>query len=303
MQGAPCYIWDAMIEWNDLRVLLAVARAGTLAGAAAALRVNATTVGRRLSALEEALSVRLFDRTPDGYGLTQAGRDLMAHAERMEREAQAAEREVAGADERAAGLVRLATTETLATRFLLPHLPRFLEQHPQIQLEISTTIRPIVLSRGEADISVRLTRPREPDVVAQRLGDIHLALYAARGYLAAHGTPAHPEESLRGHRVVLFAASRAFDIENAWFAPRLLGAHVVLRSDSVSAIFAAAVAGLGIALLPVLVAEKEPGLVRLPTGLEVEPRVIWQGVHRDLIRSARVRAVTAFLAEVVAAVG
>jgi len=289
-----------MLQWNDLRVLLAVARAGTLAGAAAALRINATTVGRRLSALEEALAVRLFDRTPDGYALTQAGRDLLAHAERMEHEVQAAERAVTAADQRPAGVVRLATTEMLATRFLVPHLPRLLGRHPQIQLAIATTTRPIVLARGEADITVRLTRPREPDIVAQRLGAIHLALYAARTYLAAHGAPERPEHSLLGHRVVLFAPSRAFDVENSWFAARLGDAQVVLRSDSVSAIYAATLAGLGIALLPVLVAGREPELVRLPTGLEAEPRIIWQGVHRDLMKSARVQAVMSFLADVVA---
>ena len=289
-----------MLQWNDLRVLLAVARAGTLAGAAAALRINATTVGRRLSALEEALAVRLFDRTPDGYALTQAGRDLLAHAERMEHEVQAAERAVTAADQRPAGVVRLATTEMLATRFLVPHLPRLLGRHPQIQLAIATTTRPIVLARGEADITVRLTRPREPDIVAQRLGAIHLALYAARTYLAAHGAPERPEHSLRGHRVVLFAPSRAFDVENSWFAARLGDAQVVLRSDSVSAIYAATLAGLGIALLPVLVAGREPELVRLPTGREAEPRIIWQGVHRDLMKSARVQAVMRFLADVVA---
>lgn len=301
VQRNLCYTSDVMIEWNDLRVLLALSRAGTLAGAATCLRVNATTVGRRIGALEEALSVRLFDRPQGGYALTQAGRDLLVHAERMEREVLAAERQVHAADAREEGLVRLAMTETLATRFLAPHLSRFYERHPQIQLEISATIRPVLLGRGEADISVRLSRPQEPDVVAHRLGDIHLALYASRSYLHNHGTPAHPEKALSGHNVVLFAASRAFELENEWFAPRLEGARVVLRSDSVSAIYAATVSGLGIALLPILVAEQEPTLQRLPTGKAVEPRVIWQGIHKDLQRSARIRAVTGFLSEVVAA--
>jgi DNA-binding transcriptional LysR family regulator len=289
-----------MLEWSDLRVFLALERAGTLAAAAAALGINATTVGRRLTSLEEALAVRLFDRTPDGFTLTQAGRDLLLHAEHMERAALAVERELAGADQRASGVVRLYTTEMLATRFLAPHLPRFFDRHPAIQLEISASPRNLLLARGEADIMVRLTRPREPDVVARRLGAIHLALYAARSYLDAHGLPPHPEESLRGHRVILFAASRAFDVENQWFAARLDGATVAVRSDSVSSVYAAAVAGAGIALLPVSVAEHEPALVRLHTGIEAEPREIWQGVHRDLLRSARVRAVTDFLAEVVA---
>jgi DNA-binding transcriptional LysR family regulator len=284
-----------MTDWNDLRYFLAVLRGGTLAAAGAALGINATTVGRRLTSLEEEIGARLFDRTPDGYVPSHAGRDLAPFAERMEREALAMEREIAGADQRLAGVVRLATTEMLATRFLAPHLPRFHEQHPAIRLEVSGQARSVLLARGDADVSLRLSRPRENDVVVRCLARIHLALYASRAYVAAHGT------SLDGGGVILFAESRAFELENAWLAPRVAGARVVLRSDSVSTIFAACVAGAGIALLPRTVAEREPDLVHLDGDSEPEPREIWQGVHRDVARSARVQAVTRFLAEVVAA--
>ncbi|MFO0569664.1 MAG: LysR family transcriptional regulator [Polyangiaceae bacterium] len=112
-----------MIDWDDLRVFLAVGRRGTLAKAASALGINATTVGRRLEKLEETAGARLFDRTPDGYALTSAGRDLLPRAERMEAEALALERAVRGADQREAGTVRLSVTEMLGTRFIAPHLP------------------------------------------------------------------------------------------------------------------------------------------------------------------------------------
>jgi DNA-binding transcriptional LysR family regulator len=290
-----------MIDWNDLRTFLAIYRSGTLAGAAALLRINPTTVGRRLTALEEQTGTRLFDRTPSGYVLSHPGRDLVPHAERMEREALAVERAISGADQRLSGVVRLSTTEMLGTRFLGPHLPRFHARHPEITLDLSCTLRSVSLGHREADIALRLSRPVEEDVVARRLASIHLALYASRAYIDRHGRPEDAGSSLRGHRVLMFAASRAFTLENMWLEPRLDGAAVVLRSDSVSSLYSAAVAGAGIALLPRTVADHEPQLVCLATDPAPVPREIWQGVHRDLLRSARVQAVLAFLAEVVAA--
>src|SRR5262245_8547799 len=114
-----------MLDWDDLRYFLAVFRAGNLAKAAADLRIADTTVGRRLVALEEKSGVKLFDRTPDGYVPTPAGRAIVPHAERMEAEVLAMEREVGGADDRLAGIVRVTATEMLATRFIAPHLPAF----------------------------------------------------------------------------------------------------------------------------------------------------------------------------------
>jgi DNA-binding transcriptional LysR family regulator len=284
-------------DWNDLRYFLAVQRSGTLAAAAGEVGSNATTVGRRVTALEEEVGARLFDRTPDGWVLTQAGADLLGHAERVEREVAAAARAVAGADQRVAGRVRLATTEMLATRFIVPRLPAFHERHPDVTLEVACAARHVSLARREADVLLRLTRPREPDVVARELLRIELSLFAAQRYLDVAGRPA--DGSLAGHRVVLFHDSAAFALENAWFESRLEGARVVLRSDSVSAVYAAAVAGVGVALLPRGVAEREPGLERLATPEPPEPRTVWQGVHRDLARNARVRAVLTFVTDTV----
>jgi DNA-binding transcriptional LysR family regulator len=254
-------------------------------------------VGRRLTTLEERVGARLFDRTPEGYALTTAGRDLVRHAERMEDEALALERAVLGADQRIAGSVRVTATEMIATRFIMPHLPGFHARHPELAIEIECSNRNISLVRREADIALRLARPREENVVTRRLADIPLALYASPEYLRARGTPADPERSLRDHSALLFADTRAFRLENTWFEARLDGAQIALRSDSVSSIFAAAVAGVGIALLPRAAAERDAGLVRVETTTSPEPRVIWQTVHEDLQRNARVRAVMAFLAE------
>jgi DNA-binding transcriptional LysR family regulator len=290
-----------MLDWDDLRVLLAIQRAGNLAGASTALGINPTTVGRRLTALEERAATRLFDRTPDGYVLTAAGRDILPRAHRMEAEALAVERGLAGADQRLAGVVRVTVTEMLATRFVAPHLTRFARSFPEITLDLWCTNALVSLARREADVALRLARPRENDVVSKQLAEIELSLYASRGYLEGNGTPPDPDTSLAGHAVIGFATTPPFRRENDWFDARIAGARVVLRSDSVSSIYAAAAAGVGIGLLPHVIAEADGSLVRLPTKTSPAPRVIWQAVHVDLRTSARVRAVTDFLAEILAA--
>lgn len=287
-----------MIDWDDLRFFLAVHRTGSLAGAASQLGINPTTVGRRLNGLEERAKTRLFDRTPDGFVPTAAGRDIVARAERMEAEALGVERDIEGADQRLEGVVRLTATEMLVTRFIAPHLPRFAARHPAITLALWCTNAVVSLARREADIALRLARPREPDVVSRQLAAIELALYASRGYLDDHGAPADAEASLAGHAVIGFASTPPFRVENAWFDPRAEGARVVLRSDSVSSIYAATAAGLGIALLPRAVADQDPALVRIATSTSPAPRVIWQTLHKDLRGSARIRAVTDFLGEI-----
>ncbi len=284
-----------MLDWDDLRYFLAVHRAGTLAGAAQALHINPTTVGRRLAALEEQVGARLFDRTPDGYLVTQAGSDLLPRAERMEGEAIALEREIAGADRRFEGVVRVNVTEMLATRFITPHLPKFNEQYPGIVLDMNCSNRAVNLGRREADIALRLARPHEENVVTRRIATIHLTLYAAQSYLDRKGLPEEPEKSLAGHDLILFADSRAFSKENDWFTTRLEGARVVMRSDSVSFIFGAVLQGVGIALLPRAAADSEPRLVNIPIETGPEPRVVWQTVHRDLKDTARIRVVLDFI--------
>ena len=151
-----------MLDWDDLRYFLSVCRAGTLARAAADLGINPTTVGRRLGALEETVQARLFDRTPSGYVLTAAGRELVPRAEKMEAEALALERAVLGADLRPSGRVRVTVTEMLATRFIVPHLSRFAERHPEVTIELECTNRSVDLGRREADIALRGGRPPLP---------------------------------------------------------------------------------------------------------------------------------------------
>ena len=287
-----------MFDWDDLRYFLAIYRAKSLARAASDLGIEDTTVGRRLSALEEKAGTKLFDRTPEGYALTPAGRAVLPRAERMEAEALALEREVSGADGRLEGSVRVTASEVLATRFIAPYIPSFARAHPNLALDLVCTNEVLSLSRREADVALRLSQPREEDVITKELSPIPLALYASKAYVDAHGLPEAPERTLAGNTVILFAATRHFRWENDWFEPRAVEARIALRSDSVSSIVSATMAGLGIALLPRAVADPEPTLVRIETETTPRPRIIWQTIHRDMRKTARVRAVTDFLEKI-----
>ena len=283
---------QAMFDWDDVRYFLTLQRHATLAAAGAALTLDPTTVGRRLLKLEEELGARLFDRTPNGYVLTEAGHRLLPRAERIEREALGVERDVAGEDQKLEGVVRLTATEMLTTRFIAPQLRRFRERYPEIQLELQCTNLDVNLARREADIALRLARPTQEDLIIKRLSFIHLGLYASIEYVDRFGLP---NESLAGHQMILFANTRPFRRENEWAEARMDGARVALRSDSVSATYSATVAGTGIGLLPCLVADHDRHLVRIPLPGAPEPRQVWQAVHKDLRDSARIRAVLEFL--------
>ena len=287
-----------MFDWDDVRFFLAVHREHNLARAAAALGVDATTVSRRLGALESTLGARLFDRTSNGYRLTDAGTRILARAERMEDEAMAVARDVAGDDQRLEGVVRLTATEMLSTRFIAPLLGRFNARYPDIVLDLVCTSKDLDLSRREADVALRLSRPRQDDLVVKRLFDIELGLYASRDYLAEHGMPDLAEPPLTDHAVLLFADTPGFRRENTWMEERVGGARVAIRCDSVSSVYSAAAAGVGIALLPCHVADAEARLQRLHVDGAPAPRQVWQAVHRDLHGAARIRAVLDFLGRI-----
>lgn len=282
-----------MFDWDDVRFFLAVGREGNLARAATTLGLDATTVGRRIGCLERELGARLFDRTARGFTLTAAGRRLLPRAEGMEREALALDLDLAGEDQKLEGRVRLTSTEMIATRFIAPFLARFHERYPGIHLDLWCTNRDVDLGRREADIALRLSRPRQDDIVVKKLLSIELGLYASEDYVERHGMPR--SGALEGHRFVLFADTRPFQRENAWLERHVGQGEVVLRSDSVSSLMSAAQGGLGIALLPCHVAERTAGLVRTPLEGSPEPRVVWQAVHRELQGAARIRAVLEFL--------
>lgn len=292
---------QARIAWDDLRYVLAVHRTGTYAGASAQLKIDPTTVARRIAVLEKQVGARLFDRTRAGHVTTEAGAALLPRAERMEAEALALERELTGADQRLSGTVRISTTEFIAARFIAPQLPRFAARYPNVCLVLLCSQRNADLARREADIAIRLTRPREPDVVARRVWHVDLSLFASRGYVEQRGRPRLSGSDLRRHDAIAFASSRAFASENAWLEERLAQTRVVLRSDSVATVYNACASGLGLALLPRIVASRDAALVQVADAEGLEPRGLWQAVHEDLAKTPKIRIVVDFLRDILSA--
>ncbi|GEJ55357.1 LysR family transcriptional regulator [Anaeromyxobacter diazotrophicus] len=291
----PRYV-PGMLAWDDLRIFLAVHRTRSHAGAARALRVAPTTVGRRLAALEAAVGARLFTRAPEGLAATAAARALLPRAERVEAEVLEAERELAGADARATGTVRITCGDGWATYVLAPALPAFLAAHPGLTVELVGDVRAVDLTRGEADVALRHFRPRERSLVARRLGDERLGLYAAPAYLARRGTP-RTAQDLAAHDLVLFERELDRAPGQAWLREVAAGARVALRTRTTTAMHAACAAGAGVALLMAEVVASDPRYVRVLPRLEPPPNEIWAVTHPDLRAAARVSVALRWLTE------
>jgi DNA-binding transcriptional LysR family regulator len=279
-----------MQDWNDLRLVLAVSRSGSLAGAAAALAVNHSTVFRRLGALEQALGVRLFERLPGGvYAATAAGERMAATAERVETEAAALDREIAGGDRRLTGSLRVTASETLAYRLLTPLIGRFRAEHPGITVELVIDNRVLSLSRREADVALRVTRPREGELHGRKLASIAWSLYAARP-LARRLAPRR-DLQLDGLPLIGWETGAAEINAATWLQQRSRADSIVYRTNSLVNQLMAAKAGIGVAVLPCYLGDPETDLVCLaPEPIPALERELWIVTHADLRGTARVRA-------------
>jgi DNA-binding transcriptional LysR family regulator len=288
-----------VLDWSDYRVFLSVARTGTLSAAARLLRVNQSTISRRLAALETSAGARLFDRTPTGYLLTTAGEAVRGRVEDLESQAIAIERQLLGRDTRPTGQVRLAASDSLAAWFLVPRLAGFYERYPGISLQLVTGNQAVNLAQREADISLRLTKPKEPNLVARRLAQAAWSLYASADYLALHGKPT-AKGRLRGHRVIGLDTELRGTVGARWLAKHGTLGDVALTCNTLVSQAAAVVAGLGLGPLPCVFADREPSLHRARPGI-IGHHDLWLVVHPDLRSSARVRAVMDYLSELVLA--
>jgi DNA-binding transcriptional LysR family regulator len=283
------------LNWSALKDFLAVAETGSLSAAARRLGVSQPTLTRRMAALERDLQAELFRRSPRGFELTEVGEALLEPARRMEDEAHAAAIAVTGHDRELAGVVRITATEGLANDWLAPELARFREAHPRIVLEVLVQNTVLNVLRREADIAIRLNRPQQPELVARRVGELQLGLFASRSYLAAHGDPRTLDE-LAAHQAVAFDEADRYTGAGRWIERRLAAADVVYRANTLGAQRAAIRAGLGIGAQSCFIAARDPELVRVLPDAEVRFE-IWLVTHPGLRRSARIRAVYDFLAK------
>ncbi|WP_208721297.1 LysR family transcriptional regulator [Corallococcus aberystwythensis] len=264
------------LDWDDLRGFGALARAGSLSAAARELKVSHATVGRRIAALEEVLGRGLFDRRADGYVLTAEGAGVLELAADMEERAQGILRR-AGQEAGLTGTVRLTAPEPLAERLLIPRLAALHRRHPGIVLEVVSDPRSLNLAKREADLAVRLARPRQGELVTRRLASLAYGVYAA------------PDGDTSAW--VGLDDSLAHIPEAQWLARNAAGARVVLRANTLTGQLAAVRAGFGKALLPRWFADEEGGLIALPPPAPPPERESWLVVHPDLKDVPRVRAV------------
>ncbi len=284
------------MDWDDLRFFLALARRGNLSEAARDLHVAQSTMGRRLASLEASLGVRLLNRTPDGYIPTQAGEGVRARAERLEQEAVALERDVGGRDTRLAGLVRVTCAETVATHILAPCFASLHLRQPDIMIELIANPRELSLSMREADISLRLKRPEQHDLVVRRVGSLGFGLFASPAYLERHGDP-DMEAGCPGHYLI----TQFEDIQDAtqthWLSDLAPRAQVAMQTSSHEAAVSAAIHGGGLACLARFRADTEPGLVRLAVPSRIPHADMFLVVHRDNRQIARIRVTLTHITE------
>jgi|SRR6185312_2308540 len=284
------------MEWDDFKYFLAVARSGSLTGAAQALKTSAATVGRRITALEGRLGARLFDRAQTGYALTESGEAIRLKAEEVEEAVLSLEREAFGRDLRATGKVRVATAEDIASVIVAPKLPEFRRLHPGIVLEVVSSWEVANLTRREADVAIRTVRPTQGDYVIRQTGVWNCALYVSKPYAHAHKLVADVNE-MPEVEVISWTEEHRFR-GGDWFDKHAPNAPVIFAANSRHIHYAACKAGLGAAILPCLTADNDRDLVRLLPPQRVRSVPLWLVAHRDLIRTARVRAVMDFLADI-----
>lgn len=281
-------------DWNDLRHVLAVAREGTLAAAARRLGVDATTVGRRLRGIESALGACLFDRRADGsLETTRAGRLAVAAAGKVEAEIGALTGVVANADGLAAGSVRVTAVPLLVSRVLVPAVPELAARHPALRLELVAEPRNLSLTRREADLALRLARPRLEAggrTLARRVGRLTYDVYAP-----ASCSPA--DEAVLPW--LTYEPGMGELPQARWLAAavRQGGTAASVAVNDAEALLHAVRAGLGRSLLPCVVADREPGLRRImrPGGPPPPARDVWLLAHADLRPLARVAVVVDWL--------
>lgn len=270
-------------DWDDLRYFLAVSDAGSLSGAARATDVEHTTVARRVEALEAALGTRLFDRFPKGWSLTAAGAALLPHARKMEDDMHALMR-VASGSSVLSGSVRVSAPPALAAYLLAPRLRATLRRLPGIEIDLRGEARRTDLTRREADIALRFERPTAPGLAARRLATIGYSLAASAAYLAEH-TSAQWE-------FVGYDALLQDTPQHRWLEEMRGARRYSLRSNDLGALYQAALAGCGVAVLPQYMLDAGgDALIAIATPACPVKRALWIVMHDDVRRSTPVRAV------------
>lgn len=285
------------MDWDNVRIFLAVAREGQLLSASRRLGLNHATLGRRINALEEQLRTRLLIRKPSGCDLTAEGHAFLATAERMEAEMLAAQARTGKMDAPIEGIVRIGAPDGFGVSFLAPRLGPLISRHPHLRIQLVPVPRSFSLSSREADIAITVEQPSQGRLVCARLTDYTLGLYASHDYLKQHAAPRDVEE-LRQH-------ARIGYVEDLIFSPSLNFTGEIMRNWDASFEISSAIgqteavrSGAGIGILHDYIASQVPELTRILPQISIR-RAYWTNYHESLRDLARIRTVVSFLQEIV----
>jgi len=285
-----------MLDWNDLQYFLAVAREGSTLAAGRSLRVSQTTVARRIAALEQALGFPLFEKRQAGYALTSTGEQLLDRARQVQTAADAFTEAAAAEKRDTSGTVRI-TTQEIFMLLLAPMLRELHERHPEIMIELDDSQDFRDLGEGEADIALRSAHgDLGPGVVGRRIGPDDWTLYCSRDYAEQHGVP-RTWAQLKKHAFIGGGGPKLWRAYSAWLHDLGLDDRVVMHHASAMGMLSAIRSGLGIAVLPCIVADAEPDLVQCTPPRNDHGRTMWLVTHERVRRAPRVRTVIDFLYE------
>ena len=274
-------------NWDDLRFFLALCREKSATGAGRALRVNHTTVARRIRALESNLGARLFEASRDGYEMTQAAENMYEHARRMEEITQAIDRDIFGQDAELKGPLKLTVAHDVAERLVIPRLGEFMDAYPCIDLDVLTTTGLVDLAAREADIALRLTAKPPDYLIGRQVVPMRHGVYGSPDYLQDLDRPA---------RVILF---RGDPEQPEWVEQHFPDAEISMRVDDAGTMARAVANDMGLARMPCYVGDTEAGIRRLDLKLTPSTWGIWILSHVDLRSTARVRVAREFLINII----
>ena len=288
------------MDWNDLKIILAIGRQGSLSGAARTLDMNHSTVFRRINAIEDKMGVRFFDRLPQGYSLTEAGEAALRAADKIDNEVNGLSRKLLGKDLRLQGGIRVTAPEGVSHKLLRPIIAEFLKRHPEINIDLVVTGNALKLARREADLAIRVTNNPPDTSIGRKVCNFRFGFYASKEYVEKN-----TQTKVDQHHWLLLDDCQQWFPASVWKQLGLAGLqktnNVCLRTDSTTAIVNAAIDSLGVAPLPCFLGDDEEKLVRvfepdkdIAGGMMLE---LWVLMHPDLRNTARVRALKNYIYE------
>ena len=283
------------MDWDNLRIFLAVARAGQFVAAGRQLKIDHATVGRRITALERSLNARLLERRTTGVALTAAGQRLLAAAERIETDMLQTQAALADTDVELSGTVRVGAPDGLSTYYLARCCAAFAERHPAIKIQLVPSPQVVPLSKREVDIAIVLEKPEAGRFVTRKLTDYTLGIFGARDYLAGHPAPAAVDD-LRRHRLIGFVEEYAYSAALNYVRELYGGAPTAFECASAIGQLEAVRAGLGLGVVHRFIAERHADLVAVLPERQAT-RAYWIVEHEDLRGLGRVRAVHDFIVD------